>query len=110
VAVEAALDATLVRQVGAVPLRLSLVERLDLRGVVNRRLHAAGTHSGAIDLGTVTPVLVLNRRLAPQPLGHVERWLATTAIPDLLGVVAAHCNDDRLARALDALYPHRDAL
>jgi hypothetical protein len=55
-------------------------------------------------------VLVLNRLLAPQPLVHVETWLATTVLPDLLGLDAAQCNDDRLARALDTLVPHLDAL
>jgi transposase len=31
-------------------------------------------------------------------------------LPDLWGIEAVQCNDDRLARALDALYPHLDAL
>jgi transposase len=55
-------------------------------------------------------LLVLNRLLAPQPLVHVESWLAGTALPDLLGIDAAQANDDRLARALDALVPQLDAL
>jgi hypothetical protein len=55
-------------------------------------------------------VLVLNRLLAPQPLVHVETWLAGTALPDLWGLEAPQCNDDRLARTLDALHPHLAAL
>ncbi len=109
-ALEAALDRELVRQLGAVPLVLPLLEQLDFRAVVNRRVHPQGTQTTALDLGTVLQVLVLNRLLAPKPLVHVETWLAETVLPDLLGLDAAQCNDDRLARALDAVHPHLDAL
>ena len=55
-------------------------------------------------------VLILNRLQAPQPLVHVETWLAGTMLPELLGLDAAQCNDDRLARTLDTLLPHLDAI
>ena len=58
----------------------------------------------------MTQGLVLNCLLAPQPLAYFEAWLAETALPDLLGVSAEQCNDDRFARALDALSPYLDAL
>ncbi|GAC1398221.1 MAG: hypothetical protein NVSMB65_16810 [Chloroflexota bacterium] len=105
-ALDAALDSALVRQLGAVPVVLPLVEQLDLRGVVNRRCHPTEESAGAVDVGLSTVVLVLNRLLAPQPLVHVETWLAGTVLPDLLDVRAEQCNDDRLARTLDALTPH----
>jgi transposase len=109
-AAEAALDHELILHLGALPLLLPLLERLGLRDLINRRCHAAGTVQEDLDLGLVTGVLVLNRLLAPTPLVHVETWLAGTALPDLWGIEALQCNDDRLARALDALYPHLDAL
>jgi transposase len=109
-ALGAALDHELVRSLGALPVLLPLFERLGLQERVNRRCHAAGTAPAELDLGLVTLVLVLNRLLAPKPLVHVETWLAGTALPDLLGLEAAKCNADRLARALDALEPHLDAL
>jgi transposase len=109
-ATEAALDHELVRTLGALPLLLPLFERLGLRELVNRRGSLTGADTAELDLGVVTLVLVLNRLLAPKPLVHVETWLAGTALPDLLGLDAAKCNDDRLARALDALAPHLDAL
>lgn len=107
---EAALDRTLVCQLSAVPLLLPLLEQLDLRALVNRRVHPAGEQAGDLDRGQVIQVLVFNRLLAPQPLVHVETWLGETALPDLLGVTAEQCNDDRLGRALDGVYPHLDAL
>ncbi len=107
---DATLDQTLVRTLGALPLLLPLCEQLELRAVVNRRCYPDGGAPEDIDLGRVALVLVLNRLLAPQPLVHVERWLTGTVLPDRLGLSAAQCNDDRLARALDALLPHLDAL
>jgi hypothetical protein len=109
-AAEAALDRELILQLGALPLLLPLLERLGLREVVNRRCHPEGTTPSELDAGLVAGVLVLNRLLAPQPLVHVETWLAGTALPDLWGLEARRCNDDRLARTLDALHPHLDAL
>lgn len=109
-ALDATLDQTLVRTLGALPLLLPLCDQLGLRAVVNRRCYPDGGAPEDIDLGRVALVLVLNRLLAPQPLVHVERWLAGTVLPDLLGLSAAQCNDDRLARTLDALLPHLDAL
>src|SRR5256885_15751503 len=92
------------------PLLLPLLDRLGLRAIINRRCHPTDTTPADLDLGLVTGVLVLNRLLAPKPLVHVETWLAGTALPDLWGIEALQCNDDRLARALDALHPHLDAL
>jgi transposase len=109
-AAEAALEHELILHLGALPLLLPLLERLGLRDLVNRRCHPTGSHAEDLDLGLVTGVLVLNRLLAPRPLVHVETWLAGTVLPDLWGIEALQCNDDRLARALDALYPHLDAL
>jgi len=70
---EAALDRELI-------LPLGVLERLGRREVVNRHCRLAGTTQE--DLGPVTEVLVLNRPPAPQPLVHVETWLAGTALPD----------------------------
>lgn len=109
-ALEAQLDRHLVRQLGAVPLLVPLVERLKVREVVNAHCHSQGTALPDLDLGRVVELLVFNRLLAPRPLVHVETWLAETALPELLGVDAAQCNDDRLARTLDELIPHLDAL
>jgi len=109
-ALDAALDQTLVRSLGALPLLLPLCEQLGLRDLVNRRCYPDGTVPEDIDLGRIVVILVLNRLLAPQPLVHVERWLAGTMLPELLGLSAAQCNDDRLARTLDTVLPHLDAL
>jgi transposase len=109
-ALDAHLDQHLVRHLGALPLIVPIVERLNLREVVNRRCHAQESTTADLDLGRVAEVVVLNRLLAPRPLVHVEAWLADTVLPDLLGLNAERCNDDRLARTLDALAPRLDGL
>lgn len=109
-AMEAALEREVVQHLGAIPLLLPIVEQLGLRQVVNQRVHPSAEQTGDLDLGLVTEVLVFNRLLAPRPLVHVETWVGKTVLPELLGLEAAQCNDDRLARALDGLSPHLDEL
>jgi transposase len=109
-ALDASLDQELVRSLGALPVLLPILEQLGLRGIVNRHGAPAGGQTADLDPGLVTLLLVLNRLLAPAPLVHVETWLGATVLPDLLGIDASQCNDDRLARTLDALVPHLDIL
>jgi len=107
---EAALDQALVRSVGALPVLLPLCAQLGLRESINRHCYPDGVGAEEIDVGCMALVLILNRLQAPQPLVHVETWLAGTALPEVLGLDAAQCNDDRLARTLDTLLPHLDAI
>lgn len=109
-ALETSLDRDLVRVLGALPVLLPILDQLGLRQIINRHCAPAGETSTDLDPGLVTLLLVANRLLAPQPLVHVETWLAGTALPDLLGIDAAPGNDARLARTLDLLAPHLDAL
>jgi transposase len=108
--VEAALDQALVHNLGALPALLPLCERLGLRESINRHCYPDGAGPEAIDVGRMAVVLILNRLQAPQPLVHVETWLSRTVLPELLDLEAAQCNDDRLARTLDTLLPHLDAI
>lgn len=103
----ATVEAQISQVLGALPLLLPLFERLGLRESVNRHVGPQGTTQ---DAGLVVLILCLNRLLAPRPLVHVETWLAQTALPDLLGLAADDFNDDRLARTLDRLAPHLDAI
>jgi hypothetical protein len=109
-AVEAALDQALVRSLGALPVLLPLSEDLGLRAIINRRCSPDGEVPEDLDVGLVALVLALNRLQAPVPLVHVEEWGAQRALSELLGIDAAHCNDDRRARTLDRLLPHLDAI
>lgn len=107
---EGALDQALVRSLGALPALLPLCEHLGLRAIINRHCYPDGAVPEDLEVGTVALVLVLNRLQAPQPLVHVAEWVAQSALGDLLGLDAGQCNDDRLARTLDRLLPHLDAI
>ncbi len=107
---EAALDRALVRRLGALPVLLPLCEQLGLRAIINRHCYPTDAVAEDLDVGTVALVLALNRLQAPQPLVHVEEWVRQSALGEVLGLDARQCNDDRLARTLDTLLPHLDAI
>jgi transposase len=106
-AFQSALDQQIIKALGAIPLLLPVFERLGLRQIINSHLEPSGAEH---DPGLVVLILCLNRLLAPRPLVHVETWLADTALPEILGLAPDTFNDDRLARSLDALAPHLEAI
>lgn len=94
------------RYLGALPVLYPLLERLQVRAIVNRYCPT----ESPVDHGAVVVILVLNRLLAPRPLYRVMDWLAHTVLADAVGVPATRFNDDRLGRTLDALAAHAQAL
>jgi transposase len=94
------------QHVGALPVLYALLETLHVREIVNRYCPTRAD----VDHGTVALVLVLNRLTMPLPLYQVADWLAQTVLVHTLGVPAVKLNDDRLARTLDALQPHCQAI
>ena len=94
------------RYLGALPVLMALLNRLEVRQIINRH---CPTHS-PLDHGTVALVLVLNRLMAPRPLYRIVDWLATTLIAEHLGIPKDKFNDDRLGRTLDALAAHLPAI
>jgi transposase len=64
-----------------------------------------------IPWSAMASILVLARFCAPSSeLQIAESWYDKTALDDLLGVPGEKVNEDRLYRALDALWPHKDEL
>jgi hypothetical protein len=72
----------IVRYLGALPVLVALLERLQVREIINRY---CSTRS-PVDHGAVALVLVLNRLMAPRPLYKIVDWLATTLIAEHLGI------------------------
>jgi transposase len=89
-------------QLGAVPVLYPILDTLGLRETTN----ALCPTEADVDLGRVMQVLVLNRLMSPEPLCWVNRWVARTVLCIALDMPAAQLYDNRLGRALDALYPH----
>jgi transposase len=88
---------------GALPVVAGFCRRLDIAGIIDRaapiRTVARATH------GQVIEALIANRLTSPAPMVHVGGWARQFAVGHALGVEAGALNDDRIARALDALAP-----
>src|SRR3954470_12757468 len=93
-------------EVGASPLVLHFLSRLDLPGLFQRHLPPLPGRAPAVPSGAVLALLVQNFLLARQPLYATPAW-APRRVPEHLGLSpeqVALLNDDRLGRALDHLF------
>jgi transposase len=92
------------RRLGALPASAEFLRRLDVAGIIDElcpvREIAHLTH------GQVIEVLVANRLSSPTSMVRVGNWARTWAVEEVFGVDPQLLNDDRLARALDAIAPH----
>jgi transposase len=79
-----------------------ILETLRLRDIVNGLCPTQAD----LDWGLVILLLVLNRLMAPQPLCWVNRWLIHTVLVPAFDLSIGQLYDQRLGRALDAVYPH----
>jgi transposase len=88
---------------GALPVVAGFCRRLDIAGIIDRavpvRCVARATH------GQVIEALIANRLTSPSPMVHVGAWARQFAVSYVLGLAPDVLNDDRIARALDALAP-----
>jgi transposase len=58
----------------------------------------------AAEAGVVISALVLQRSVAPGSKLYAQRWLPTTALPELLGLTVERFNNTRLHRVLSELH------
>lgn len=94
------------KRLGALPVVSEFTRRLDLAGIVDEV--CPGGASALVTHGQVIETLVANRLTAPAPLVRVGDWARCWAVEEVFGIEAGLLNDDRLARALDAIAPHLD--
>jgi transposase len=96
------------RRLGALPASAEFLRRLDVARIIDElcpvRVVAYVTH------GQVIEVLVTNRLSVPTSMVRVENWARAWAVEEVFGVDPALLNDDRLARALDAIAPHLEEI
>ena len=105
---ELLITAVVEKRLGALPACAHFLRRLDVAGIIDGlcpvRDVAHLTH------GQVVEALIANRLSSPTPLFKVARWAGQWAVEDVFGIHADFLNDDRIARALDAIAPHLDEL
>jgi len=100
------LTATLIKT-GPEALIRPIVDALGIRKIVDRLCPM--DRPNGITHGQVIEALVYNRLLDPSPLCHVADWFENAGMAQVLGFSADKVNDDRLARALDAVaYANED--
>lgn len=89
------------RQVGAIALLYPLLERLQVRQIIN----GLAMNGAEIDLGRVVEVLTLNRLVCPQPLSRVGEWVGQSVVEKMFALDVSQLYDNRFGRALDDLQP-----
>ena len=96
-----------IHHLGPHPIIAHLLERLTLEPIL--RGCVGNARQGVIDHARTLAVLVHNLLVSPGPLYRIATWLAPVE-PAVLGLTPAQVaaiNDDRVARALDALTSER---
>jgi hypothetical protein len=92
------------KMLGAPPVVAEFCRRLDLAGIVDRACPIR-TDVAILTHPQVIEALVANRLTSPAPLLRVTDWARSWAVDEAFGIEAAALNDDRIARALDAIAP-----
>ena len=91
------------QELGALPVVGGFCRRLGIAAIIDRaapvRSVARATH------GQVIEALIANRLTSPTPMVHLRSWAQRFAVEHALGLGPELLNDDRIARALDALAP-----
>jgi hypothetical protein len=105
---EIAVVRVLEKRLGALPVVAEFGRRLRIAEIVDElcpvRPVAWITH------GEVIEALVANRLTAPAPMLRVQDRAAAMAVEEAYGIAAELLNDDRIARALDAVAPQLEEI
>lgn len=96
------------KRLGALPVAAEFLRRLDVAGIVDAL--CPGGASAYLTHGQVVEALVANRLTSPAPLVRVGDRARVWAVEEVFGIEPDLHNDDRLARALDAIAPHLERL
>jgi transposase len=93
---------TSTKNMGALALIKPVLDKVGIGEMVDRHAPMGRTGRG-ISNGEAVEVMIMNRLTSPTPLWRVEDWARGYALKEVHGVSPADVNDDRLARALDAI-------
>jgi hypothetical protein len=85
---------------GDVQLLWSIAEDLGLAGIIDRICCGTSGVDGPTP-GKLLTVWAINRAIDPESATQLERWIATTVLPQLIGLGADTFTKDAFLRALD---------
>jgi hypothetical protein len=96
------------KRLGALPVVAEFGRRLRIAEIVDELCPVRPV--ALISHGEVIEALVANRLTAPAPMLRVHEWAAAMAVDEAYGITPQLLNDDRIARALDAVAPCLDEI
>jgi len=96
------------RRFGDLAVIYPLIERMDVMSIINRHLPA--DPQADFDYGTTLSLLMAARLSSPMALSNVAQWAHDTGADLLWDMPPEKINDDRLGRALDALFEQRHSI
>jgi transposase len=99
---------TSTKNLGRIALIKPVLDAIGIRKIVDE--YAPMERDRGISNGEAVEVLVLNRLTSPTPLYRVEDWASEYALEEAYGISPAEVNDDRLARALDSIFPKMEEI
>ena len=105
---EIAVVRVLEKRLGALPVVAEFGRRLRIAEIVDELCPVRPV--AWISHGEVIEALVANRLTAPAPMVRVQEWASAMAVDEAYGIQPGLLNDDRIARALDAVAPHLDEI
>ncbi len=105
---EVAVVRVLEKRLGALPVVAEFGRRLRIAEIIDELCPVRPV--AWISHGEVIEALVANRLTAPAPMLRVHEWAAAMAVEEAYGIAPELLNDDRIARALDAVAPQLDAI
>ena len=96
------------KRLGALPVVAEFGRRLRIAEIIDELCPVRPV--AWISHGEVIEALVANRLTAPAPMVRVQEWASAMAVDEAYGIPPELLNDDRIARALDAIAPQLDAI
>jgi hypothetical protein len=105
---EIAVVRVLEKRLGALPLAAEFGRRLRIAEIIDELCPVRPV--AWICHGEVIEALVANRLTGPAPVVRVEERAAAMAVDEAYGIQPGLLNDDRIARALDAVAPQLDEI
>jgi transposase len=93
---------------GNLALTVPLLERAGVAGIIDRHLQPDIRCKASP--GKVLALLIAARLHKPTPISRIGEWAEDTGADIMFDVDADTLNDDRIGRALDALFEHRHSI
>lgn len=96
------------RNVGALAVIAPLLERMNVAEIIDQHLPA--DPQAEFKYGDILSILIAARMFSPLGLVNVARWAKDSGAELLWNIPAEKLNDDRLGKALDALFRQRHSI